>query len=344
MLRKFVIVPSPRFVLALDWEENLHPRGQPGNAGEFAPAGGSKKSTVKQPAAKTPSRNSKAGQTARVAAPPKISKQAHLVAASPDRTKWPSHIQAIKVPPAWTDVKISSDPKAALLVIGKDAKGRDQYVYSEAHKNKKASEKFKRIQKLNAQYDRVNSQNQKDLRSKDPKTREHAAVTALVMDMGLRPGSETDTGAKEQAYGATTLEASHVVKEGDQTYLRFIGKKGVRINLVVDNSDLARDLNDRAKRGKQLFPDVNERTLRTYVAGLGSGGFRTKDLRTLKGTSLATLTVEAMPVPKNANDYKKAVQEVAKKVSVKLGNQPKVALESYIAPEVFANWRASANA
>jgi hypothetical protein len=36
----------------------------------------------------------------------------------------PKHIEALKIPPAWTDVTFSPDPKADLLATGKDSKGR----------------------------------------------------------------------------------------------------------------------------------------------------------------------------------------------------------------------------
>jgi len=48
-----------------------------------------------------------------------------------------------------------------------------------------------------------------------------------------------------------------------------------------------------------------------------------------------------MPAPKDEKTYKKQVLEVAKVISAKLGNTPTVALQSYIAPQVFAQWRAA---
>jgi len=54
----------------------------------------------------------------------------------------PEHAQKLGIPPAWTDVKIASDPKADLLASGKDAKGRDQRIYSEAFTQRQAGKKF----------------------------------------------------------------------------------------------------------------------------------------------------------------------------------------------------------
>jgi len=50
--------------------------------------------------------------------------------------------------------------------------------------------------------------------------------------------------------------------------------------------------------------------------------------------------VNEMEAPINEKEYKKKVKEVAKQVSAKLGNTPTVALQSYISPVVFAEWKA----
>jgi DNA topoisomerase IB len=43
--------------------------------------------------------------------------------------------------------------------------------------------------------------------------------------------------------------------------------------------------------------------------------------------------------PKSQKEYKKMVKDVATIVSKQLGNTPTVALQSYIHPAVFAEWR-----
>ena len=59
-------------------------------------------------------------------------------------------------------------------------------------------------------------------------------------------------------------------------------------------------------------------------------------------TNTASSLVKSMPAPKDEKQYKKQVMEVAKQVSAKLGNTPIVCLQSYLAPQVFANWRSHA--
>ena len=82
-----------------DFVESEHPRR---SDGEFAPKG-----------------------TTKTAPAPKGSRRAGLHAAPENRESWPDHVKRLKIPPGWRDVKYSADPDADLLVLAKDAKGRD---------------------------------------------------------------------------------------------------------------------------------------------------------------------------------------------------------------------------
>lgn len=259
-----------------------------------------------------------------------------------DGSPLPPHVEKLRIPPAWTDVKFSHDASAALLASGRDAKGRVQSVYNEKFVAEQAAAKFARIEELRRKFGSIKSQNDVARRTGDAKTKDSADCLALVMSMGVRPGSDTDTKAEKKAYGATTLEGQHVVEEGGQTFLRFTGKKGVDLNLPVSDPEIATMLRDRARRagpGGKLFPATNDKALLDHTHSMDGGGFKTKDFRTHLATDTAYSLVEKIPAPKNEKEYKKAVMAVAKEVSSKLGNTPTIALQSYINPAVFAQWR-----
>jgi DNA topoisomerase IB len=57
------------------------------------------------------------------------------------------------------------------------------------------------------------------------------------------------------------------------------------------------------------------------------------------GTRLAVDAMKKIKAPLNEKEYKKAVKEVATQVSSKLGNTPTIALQSYINPSVWGQWR-----
>lgn len=268
-----------------------------------------------------------------------------LIDAPADRAAWPQHIKALRVPPAWTDVKINPNADAELLVVGKDSKGRRQAVYSAKFAAEQAAAKFARIKELDQKFESIEQQNRANQSNPDKAIRAHADCMALIMALGIRPGSESDTGAATKAYGATTLLGKHVVTEDGKMYLRFTGKKGVAIDLRVTDRNLMPMLKKRAKKASfngPLFPEVSDGSLLKYAHLFDGGGFKTKDFRTLLATKSAMNAISKQPAPTDAKSYKKAVRAVAVDVARRLGNTPVIALQSYINPAVFSGWRGAA--
>jgi DNA topoisomerase-1 len=256
-----------------------------------------------------------------------------------DGSSAPENIQKLGIPPAWTDLKIDATDGAELLAQGKDKKGRVQSVYSDEHTMKQAAAKFARTKELAAKIEKIDAQNTENMKSSDPKVREAAAVSSLIRETGIRPGSERDTGADKQAYGATTLKSEHVKVGNDGSVtLEFVGKKGVSLNIPINNQATAKMLTERAAKGGKLF-DVSDSELREYTKTLNGGKFKPKDFRTLKGTQTAIAEIKQMSAPTTQKEYKKQVRIVATQVSKRLGNTPTIALQSYIDPAVFSKWR-----
>lgn len=254
-----------------------------------------------------------------------------------DRGKLGAHITGLRIPPAWQNVFASDDPNADLLVTGVDAAGRRQAIYSKKFLESNSRAKFARIQELDTKFNEILNAVNKAVKSGI----EEAYVLRLVMQTGVRPGSTKDTKAVKKAFGATTLESQHVVSDSKGVFLKFIGKKGVENNLRITDKGLASDLLARAKKGGRLF-NTDAVKLSAFTHSLDGGGFKTKDFRTLLATRTAQEAVRSMAKPVNGKQYKSQVRSVAKLVASKLGNTPTVALQSYIHPAVFAEWRTHA--
>lgn len=302
------------------WEEGKHPRGQPKNKGEFRAKGKPDISIVSS------------------------GKSVPMYKA--EGRELPDHIKALKIPPGWKDVHFNPDPESHLHVTAKDSKDRVQYVYSSKFTDAQQEAKFHRINELNKKASEVFEENEINRKSDNPRLKDAADCMALIFSTGIRPGSDEDTSAKVKAFGATTLTGSHVKIEGKNVYLIFVGKKGVNLKIPVEDEDVAHMLVKRSYEvgpEGQLFPKITDRQLRDYTTNLDGGGFKTKDFRTLIGSRTAMHLVSTMPKPTTPVEYKKAVMDVAKLVSKKLGNTPIVALQSYIDPSVFNAWRIDHN-
>ena len=299
-----------------------HPRGQPDNPGQFVAGGGS---TSEQKSIKTKASNN-FEETKRDG-------DGKLIRA--DGKALPNHIAKLKIPPAWKNVIYNPDEKANMLLVGQDAAGRRQVLYSDKFKNKNAQAKFKRIQELDKKFDLIVKQNDASLKE----NKEEALITKLIMQTGIRPGGEEETRAKVKAYGATTLEGRHIIANKEGVTLSFIGKKGVQNNIPVEDKQLVKFLQERSKDKDQRIFQTDGGSLLKYVHSLDGGKFKTKDFRTLLGTKTAIGLIEKEKPPKNEKEYKIKVKEVAKQVAMKLGNTPTVCLQAYINPSVFSEWR-----
>ncbi|MCK9570096.1 hypothetical protein M0R72_14225 [Candidatus Pacearchaeota archaeon] len=255
-----------------------------------------------------------------------------------DNKPLPDHVQKLAIPSAWSEVFINKDAKGDMLAHGRDSKGRVQAMYSQSHAMKAAADKFGRVTELRKQ--RAGILKEVDQDAKGP-LKENAQCLRLVMITGIRPGSDDNTKAEKKAYGATTLEGRHVVVKGGEVRLRFVGKKGVKIDIPITDKKTAAMVASRAvKAGAngRLF-DTDAVSLRNYSKSKDGGGFKTKDHRTALGTEIALEMVKSGTGPTHLAEYKRMVKQVATKVSEALGNTPGMALKAYIDPNVFVNWR-----
>lgn len=268
-------------------------------------------------------------------------KNARIVRA--DGAPVPAHIQPAMVAPAWTDVKISVDPRAEVLVTARDAKGRPKMVLSKSYESRAAAMKFHRVSEMIDKHDQISREIQA-ARAK-PETREEADCSWLMQVQATRPGSNADTKAKVKAYGATTLEARHVVQSEDGVRLQFIGKEGVAHNHLVRDPELAKMLTARAQAAGspdgKLFHTTDTK-VRDFVASLDGGDYSPKDFRTSAATRMAREAVAADPERSPSQKaHTVRVKAVAERVSRLLGNRPAQALTSYIHPAVFEPWNPS---
>lgn len=249
----------------------------------------------------------------------------------------PEHLKSLRIPPAWTNVTVNPNPEAKCWAQGLDVKGRVCSLYAPHHTKAASEAKFSKVKKLLAVTHKIQAKLEKDTRK--AKCTDTEVVAYLIYEMGLRPGSNTDTLADKKAYGATTLLAKHVkVMASGTVYLKFTGKKGVAISQKVKNQWLADMLRYKKAKteGRYTTPlfDTNPGKLNAYVKTL-SPGLNPKDLRTLKATVIATEFMEGKRIPKVKSKAKLMLKKLFTAVSAILGNTNAVVKKSYVSPEIY---------
>lgn len=264
----------------------------------------------------------------------------------------PEHIQNLKLPPSFTkdgkpnpkapmDVHVNLDPKGDCLAVFKNVKGQNVRVYSSNHTMAAAASKFGRVKELRKKRSEIFSEIDADIKA--GKNVEEASALKLIMQTGMRPGGDEDTGADYKSYGATTLEGRHVVQRNSGVVIKFVPgkKKGQEIEMPIHDAAFGKTLVQRAKKAGadgRLF-DTDSDAVRKYSKTKDGGGFKTKDHRTALGTEIAIAAIKKSPAPKTVTEYKKMTKAIATEVSNVLGNTPLIAIKDYIDPQVWSGWK-----
>jgi DNA topoisomerase-1 len=255
-----------------------------------------------------------------------------------------ARLKALVIPPAYKSVKFNLDPMGRVQATGVNAVGKVQSKYHEQHMQEAAMAKWDRVNDFHKSGIRtIESHSARDMNdpNRSELVRDTAATANLIVHTGFRPGSDTDTHAQEQAYGASTLEKRHITVDGNKISFQFTGKKGVPIEKSIHNKALATYLSAKlpSKAPTDKIFSTSDSLLRQYVKKVtGDDHFKTKDIRTWNGTGVAYKLTRSMPAPTTLKDLKKARNEIGDKVAAHLGNTRTVALSSYVAPYVFHAW------
>ncbi|MCG2430103.1 DNA topoisomerase IB [Aequorivita xiaoshiensis] len=259
-------------------------------------------------------------------------------------------IKSLVIPPAWTDVEISEDKDADLLVTGRDDKERKQYIYHPNYRERQTAEKFDRIVDFADRLEHMRRVTGQHLR-KQKLNREKVLATMLRLleSAFFRPGSETY--AKEnKTYGLTTLRSKHLTIEGDEIIFHYNGKSNQEQEKHIVDGKLAKivqQIDDIP--GYEIFKyldendsivDVKSDDLNAYIHEVMGEKFSAKDFRTWAGTMIAAIALDELGVvdKKDQKLLDKNIKEAVNRVSERLGNTPSVARSSYIDPRVIDNY------
>jgi DNA topoisomerase-1 len=245
-------------------------------------------------------------------------------------------INKMRIPPAWRNVAVSTDPGAKVQAVGMDAAGRWQYKYSAKHIESAARKKFDRVKLFSRDMGTIRKGIEKGIK----KNEQEAFLLLLEDKTAIRAGSLADFKAKKKAYGLTTLQHEHVKIKGDKIILDFTAKEGILAHYELESKVLAKWLKKRksvTKKGERLFPDVPARKVNRYLKKIAKGkSYTIKDFRTYHGTRIAYQNLKDFAGKAlNQKEKKKVIKKVSTSASDFLKNTPNMAKNSYIDPMVW---------
>ncbi|MHA4896516.1 DNA topoisomerase IB [Pedobacter sp. PWIIR3] len=261
-----------------------------------------------------------------------------------------ARIKSLVIPPAWTNVWIANRKSAYLQVTGLDAAGRKQYKYHADWTSRRSESKYFRLLEFGKVLPVARKRVAKDLRRKEFDERKVLAICLQVMMKTLiRVGNESYA-QMYGSYGLTTLRNKHVKIAGNHLKLNFIGKKGVKQNVDLNDKTLAKlvkqcmeipgqDLFQYYTEGNEHKP-IDSGRINNYIKEVTDCDFTAKDFRTWGGTLEALRQLAKCCVDVSDRPKKKVIVEVLDCVASKLGNTRAVCKSSYVYPlllEAFEN-------
>lgn len=253
-------------------------------------------------------------------------------------------LDALAVPPAYTDVWICADPQGHLQATGRDARGRKQYRYHPRWREVRDADKYARLQAFGKALPKL----RKHLEAKIAEpgfTREKVLATVLMLlDATLIRVGNVEYARENKSYGLTTLRNRHVDIRGSEIRFQFRGKSGVEHQISVRDKRLARVVRRcQDLPGQELFQyldeDGNRHTVSSsdvndYLHSLTGADFTAKDYRTWAGTAMALAVLRELEWQPES-DAKRHLVAVVKEVASQLGNTPAVCRKCYIHPAVL---------
>ena len=259
-------------------------------------------------------------------------------------------IKSPVIPPAWTDVEISEDQNADLLVTGRDDKDRKQYIYHPKYTERQNAKKFDRIIDFANQLEHMRRVTGQHLRKRKlNREKVLATMVRLLESAFFRPGSEAYS--KENAtYGLTTMRSKHLTINGNELIFSYNGKSGQEQEKHVVDKKLAKivqEIDDMP--GYEIFKyldeenniiDVKSDDLNSYIQEVMGEEFSSKDFRTWAGTMIAAIALDELGGVEEEDQklLDKNIKEAVNRVSETLGNTPAVARSSYIDPRVIEDY------
>lgn len=259
-------------------------------------------------------------------------------------------IEALAIPPAWTDVWICPEQNGHIQATGRDDKGRKQYIYHPRWQEIRNQTKFSRMVRFGQALPHIRARIDRDLRKHGAKReRVLAAVVRLLQNSLIRVGN-AEYARDNGSFGLTTMRDEHLDLNGDRLQFEFKGKSGKTQRADVRDPRVARVVRQLQELpGQDLFQyededgnlrhiesqDVNE-----YINAAVEGGetFSAKDFRTWGGTVQAVRVLREMGPAADTKDADANVVELYRKVAEHLGNTAAVCRQYYVhplAPEAY---------
>ncbi len=249
-----------------------------------------------------------------------------------------ARLDAIALPPAYTDAWFCAKANGHILATGYDARGRKQYRYHPAYRLAQDADKYDRCAAFGDALPQLRARLADDLARRTLCSERVIAAVVHLLDLtSLRVGNE-EYAAANKSFGATTLRQRHAEPTGRRLRLNYRAKGGARREVTISDRSLAtlvRRLQDLP--GQHLFQYEDDGELcavasddvNAYIRAAMGADFSAKHFRTWSAS------VAAFAFLYDADDPP-TLKAMLAHVADSLGNTPAVARRAYVHPAMIA--------
>lgn len=247
-------------------------------------------------------------------------------------------LNAIALPPAYTDAWYCPHPDGHLQATGIDDRGRKQYRYHPEYRAAQDAAKYDRCARFGERLPKLRARIESDLRKRSLCRERAVAAVVRLLDLGrVRVGNESYVKAN-RSFGATTLRKRHALLVGRRLRLQYRAKSGrQRVLTITDNSLISFVKKCQDLPGQHLFRWVDEdgechpvtsTDVNAYIRDAMGDDFTAKHFRTWGASVIA---FEALATA----DGHLGLKAMLEPVTAALGNTPAIARKSYVHPTLI---------
>jgi DNA topoisomerase-1 len=254
-------------------------------------------------------------------------------------------LNALAIPPAWTDVWICPHPGGHIQATARDVRGRKQYRYHPFYREARDRSKFRRMLEFSEALPTLREQVERDLRGEDLGRKQLLATVVRLLDRTLIRVGNDEYARENRSYGLTTLRRRHVQVEGDWLRFAFRGKSGVEHSISVADPRLARIIQRcQDLPGQEMFQYLDARKNRqtvssddvnAYLREISERDVTAKDFRTWGGTMLAAVELRTMGPAASRREADRNIIRAIDAVAERLGNTRAVCRKYYVHPALL---------
>lgn len=249
-------------------------------------------------------------------------------------------LNAIGLPPAYTDAWFCKDAHGHLQATGRDARGRKQYRYHPNFRQRRDKSKFADCLAFGEALPKLRAKVERDLRKRKlERDMVLAAVVRLLDTEYIRVGNE-EYARSNKSFGATTLRERHVRTTGGKLKMRFPAKHGIMREVTVSDRSLKRVVKKcQDLPGQMLFQYINgdgvpqpvtSADVNGYIREATGADFTAKHFRTW-----AASVIFFEQLLDKEDEKRLSISTAIEPVAEALGNTAAISRNSYVHPRLI---------